>query len=285
MSRKRIALLDGDMFAFKVAFASMNEIMFDEYVISVGDTAEAKQALDNWIHSVKEQVGADEVVVAFTNKLNFRKDIFPEYKANRVGKPRPHLVKILREYCEQTYKTAALDGLEADDLLGILGTKSYFGGDEHPEIINVSMDKDISVIPGASFNPDKDTMIQWADPIDALQAFYIQTLTGDAADNYKGCPGIGKVKAAKYIQEARDAATINGHLEIFTFLELGWDAIVKCFEKSYLTKEDAIVQAQMAKILWCFDWDEKRKRVIPWTISSFLDNKDFYKAITKWRQR
>ena len=41
MSKERVAVMDADIFVYKVAQAAMKEIMFDEYVVSIGDKSEA----------------------------------------------------------------------------------------------------------------------------------------------------------------------------------------------------------------------------------------------------
>ena len=242
---RRTAVLDGDMFVYKVGHAAMKEIMFDEYVISIGDYPEAVVALENWIDAVTKKIDVDGFTIAFTSKNNFRKEIYPEYKANRTKNKKPYLVKQLQEYCERTYKCLTVDGLEADDIIGQAMTNPRFG-----DVIGVSMDKDMLTIPGATFNPDKDAIVQRTSLLDATVKFYVQTLTGDAVDNYKGCPGIGEVKAYKAMNKVLDECTTNGHTEYLEFVDKGWEIICKLFEKSYLTAFDAWENASMAKILW-----------------------------------
>jgi DNA polymerase-1 len=77
----------------------------------------------------------------------------------------------------------------------------------------------------------------------------MQTLTGDAVDNYIGCPGIGKVNAKKILDAADDK----------------WAAIVKAYEKAGLTEEDALIQARCARILRHTDYDLEKKEVILWS--------------------
>lgn len=253
--QKTIALLDGDIFIYKVAFAAMKEIMFDEYVISVGDSAEAKVALDNWIDKVVTDVGADRMQIAFTSHTNFRKEINPEYKAHRT-KPAPYLVKELRQYCYKVYDTIAQEGLEADDILGKIVSESYLNpcGDR---VIGISEDKDLRTVPGAHFNPRHSTIPETINILDATKAFFTQVLVGDPADNYKGCPGIGAVKAASYIERAEKEATFAGegsgpltYVDYYEFVNEAWEAIVKCYEKAGHEQHDAITNATMAKILW-----------------------------------
>jgi DNA polymerase-1 len=65
----------------------------------------------------------------------------------------------------------------------------------------------------------------------------MQTLTGDATDGYKGCPGVGPVKAKRILDKA-----IEEDIDM-------WDAVVDTFIKAKLSRDEAILQARMAYIL------------------------------------
>ena len=80
-----------------------------------------------------------------------------------------------------------LEDVEGDDVMGLLCRK---------EDVIVSDDKDMLTIPGLKLKGGE--LIQtseWA----ANFAFYSQVLIGDTADNYPGCKGVGKVKAAQVL--------------------------------------------------------------------------------------
>jgi hypothetical protein len=55
----------------------------------------------------------------------------------------------------------------------------------------------------------------------------------------------------------------NGEFEVDR-LRLWWDAIVAAFEKAGLGEEEAILNAQMARILRVTDWDKNKQEVILW---------------------
>jgi len=238
---KRIAILDGDIFVYKVATATMKEIMFDEYVVAIGDRAEAIVALSNWIEKVKTDIDADDIHIAFTGKDNFRKKIWAGYKQNRTRK-KPMLVKELQDWCMQNYSCLVDAKLEADDILGQWMSESYLNKDL--DYVGVSEDKDLQGVPGALFNPEKDTLIQRKDLDEAIMFFYTQVLTGDTSDGYKGVPGVGPVKAARYLGKACDESE-----GLYDFIDKGWRAILKLYEKNG-DVNDAYINADMAKILW-----------------------------------
>jgi DNA polymerase-1 len=142
------------------------------------------------------------------------------------------------------YDTFQRPYLEADDVMGILSTSNIIKGKK----IIVSEDKDMKTIPGWLFNPRKDA--EEANLISAEEAdywFYYQTLVGDSTDNYKGCPGIGPVKAEKILME-----------------ESSWDAVLYTYLCKGLTEQDAITQARVARICRASDYDFTHKQPIPW---------------------
>ena len=233
--------MDADIFVYKVAQAAMKEIMFDEYVVSIGDKSEAIVALDNWFTSVCTKINADHMILAFTGKNNFRYDIWPEYKSNRKDQKKPYLVKELQDYCMTKYSCQLVDNLEADDILG----KYMTYPSKDIEYIGVSEDKDLLGVPGWLFNPQKDALPHKTEFGDAVAFFYTQVLTGDTADGYKGVPGVGPVKASKYIDKAREES--EGDWE---FITKGWDAILKVYFHAGMENEEAYTNASMAKILW-----------------------------------
>ena len=64
---------------------------------------------------------------------------------------------------------------------------------------------------------------------------YFQTLAGDTSDGYKGCPGIGKVKANNALVDC------NNEVEM-------WEATIELYEAKGLTAEDAVLTMQLANM-------------------------------------
>lgn len=239
--------MDADIFCYKTAEAARKEIPFNEYFISITDSAEAKVALDNWIESVRKTIDADDVVLAFTGPNNYRKKIWDGYKAHRSKQPL-ETFNTLKTYCFKHYDCIMEESLEADDILGIHVSNNFIFNHEPVEVVGVSEDKDMKAIPGKIFNPAKDSFIQDISFEDAVYNFYLQVLVGDSADGYKGCIGVGETKARrsldKLYQECREQVGFNYD----AFIEHGWSLV-----KSFYTKAkqgDEVINATMAKILW-----------------------------------
>jgi DNA polymerase-1 len=115
-----------------------------------------------------------------------------------------------------------------------------------PERIIVSDDKDLKTIPGRLYRQGvlhEITMDQ------ANLCWLSQTLTGDPADGYKGCPGVGEVKAKAILSKP------GGR----------WENVKQAFLKAGLTESDAVLQARLARILRHGDWDSANKRPKLWS--------------------
>lgn len=139
--------------------------------------------------NIEVNTGITDMVLYISGKNNFRKQIYPEYKANRLKTERPPvLVPLVQYFCENKGALSE-DTLEADDLLGLNQTE---------KTAIVSIDKDLLMIPGWHYNFVKDELI-FVSEFDGLRNFYSQLLIGDPADNIKGAQGIGKAKAAKIL--------------------------------------------------------------------------------------
>ena len=92
---------------------------------------------------------------------------------------------------------------------------------------------------------------------DADKYFFTQVLTGDATDGYKGIPGIGP-KKAEAILGARPH----------------WGAVEQAYIKAGMTRDDAIQQARLARILRFSDYDSMKGEVILWTPPSASPTKN-----------
>jgi DNA polymerase-1 len=148
--------------------------------------------------------------------------------------------KALKAWVTGEYNTVVKPGLEGDDCLGIIATKP------DSDCIIVSDDKDLKTIPGRLFRPAAGESLTISEA-DADRFFLTQVLTGDTTDGYKGVPGIGPKKAE----------TILGPRP-------HWGAVEQAFIKAGLTKDDAITQARLARILRWSDWDAQKGEPILW---------------------
>lgn len=248
----RTILVDGDIDAYQIAARSDVSIDWGDGVMSKSaDSEDAKKQITERYKRLQKMLGADRMIVCLSDSQNFRKDILPTYKSNRKGVIKPALLSELRKYLHESYEVFQRPMLEADDVLGVLSTM----GDNQlikGERLIVSIDKDMKSIPGKLFNPkhpDRGVIEIGVEQADLEHMR--QTLTGDSVDGYGGCPGIGKGKVDKYLTKEHPEQTL-------------WDLVVAAYVSKGLTEEDALKQAQVARICRAEDYDFINKRPIPW---------------------
>jgi len=250
-------LIDADIVAYRTAAASERPHNWGDGVWSLTCHEEdITQAFDQTVEYYAEQLEADRVILCFSDpKQNWRRSLFPAYKSNRRDQRRPMLLNWLRQtYIPDRYETYQRQTLEADDVMGVLATsKKLVSGNK----IVVSEDKDMRTIPCQLVSPRHaaDEGLTLADAVEKItedEADYnhlTQSLTGDTVDGYPGCKGVGPVAAKRLLSESGEDR---------------WQAIVTAYEKTGATAEDALIQAQIARICRASDFNFKTKKVIPW---------------------
>jgi 5'-3' exonuclease len=180
-----IALIDSDTLAYASAATAEGQ-----------GAAIACWNANKMVEDILRKLNVSDYQLYLTGDSNFRYQIYPEYKANRLKTPRPTLLPDVVAHLIREWGAFTSEGGEADDDLGIQHTKNNENG---VESILVSIDKDLQMIPGWNFNPKRDERVLIS-PTDAIRFFYYQLLVGDTADNIKGAPGIGKVKANRALE-------------------------------------------------------------------------------------
>lgn len=238
----RTVLIDADILCYQIA-SSLEEVFeFNGRYVLHADLNDGIREMGNAIDYILEAVDADEAVLALSHPYNFRKDVLPTYKENRTGKHKPMILGGLRDYIMDKLDGYMWHGLEGDDILGIMATEPC----EDEERVIYSADKDLKTIPGYYWDPD-DGLIGYTSEAEADYNWLFQTLTGDPTDNYKGCPGIGPVKAERILQANPTFA-----------------GVVLAYEKAGLTGKDALQQARCARILRWGEYDFEQEKVNLW---------------------
>ena len=239
-------LIDGDVVAYKATAAVEQEIDWGDDLFTLHSNVDrAREIVEAQLAGWLTKLDAGNLIVAFSDSHNFRKDIFPAYKSNRKDKRKPVAYKQVKAWMEETWICYQRPGLEGDDILGILSTSEKI---IRGQKIIISVDKDFKTIPGYFYNPDKDEKPEFYEEGDANYWHLMQTLMGDATDGYPGCPGVGPKKAEKLLEE-----------------DCSWFTVVSAYEKAGLTEDDALVQARCARILRTEDYDFKKKEVKLWS--------------------
>jgi hypothetical protein len=182
-------LLDSDILGYRVAFACKNE------KIEVAKRILDKSIIDILMGCDHDDRFYDEWKLFLTGKNNFRLEVATTavYKGNRTA-PKPLHLPLLREHMVKEWGAFICDGYEADD--GIATEATALGDD----CIMVSVDKDFDQVKGWHYNFIKKRHYYVTED-EGNKAFYMQMLMGDGADNIKGLHLVGKVRAAKMLEE------------------------------------------------------------------------------------
>lgn len=244
-----IALLDGDIIAFRCAAACQQTLDWgdgSEKTLSVDTETAISTALDmvrNWTELARCKVP----LVCFSADLNWRHAIYPDYKISRRGGSKPQAYGAVVEAIEAEFKAIRMDGLEADDVMGILATSP---AEQYRGAVIVTLDKDLATVPGRHVNPNKDIMVRRISPQVADFNWHLQTLMGDRTDDIPGIHGVGPKKAEKILQEA----PYNDY----------WGAILGAYQAAGLGGTEAILNARLTRILRRTDYDRENNEVILW---------------------
>lgn len=240
-----ILIIDADITTYQSTASAENEIEWDSDTWTIDtDLNAAKRHFEWLLNEYQRLTGISEYKLCFSHQNNFRKALYPQYKGNRKGR-KPVGYTAVKKWAMEAYPSFCKDGLEGDDCMGILATK-YPG-----KTILVSMDKDLKTIPGKFFrlSPTGDHEMLDISDKDAEYNFLTQALTGDASDGYPGLPGVGPKKAEELLKK-RGAV---------------WQTVEDAYAAAGMTKDDAILQGRLARILRAENWDFEKEEIKPWT--------------------
>lgn len=261
-----IALLDGDVIAYRASIVQQHEIDWDgdgnttTHVSPEGAAVTALEMVQTWTN----RCGAKSAYVMLSGDQNFRKVILPTYKANRTAE-KPLAYQAAVDALETGTDSVLIPKLEADDLIGIYGT------DPRLNTVMVTIDKDLQSVPGRHWNPDKDPIrqIRTINARKADEYHLLQTMMGDKIDGYTGIPKVGEKTAHQILtlprRLLRKTTPITkgksaGKTKT-TWIPGGdcsvWQSMLDHAERGGLTAEDLITQARVARILRYgeYDWE------------------------------
>ena len=211
-------LIDASVYVFR-AYYSMPEDMVDD----AGNPVNALYGFCRFIGDFMEQVTPEYVAVLFDESLSksFRTEIYPEYKANR--DPAPPELKRQFGQCRRFVRAMGLmehasPRYEADDLIGTLVEHGRQQG--RPSTI-VTRDKDLTQLLAKDdvfwdfagkgklgYDQIPGSFGVWPEQIADFLA-----LAGDAVDNIKGVPGVGKKTAEGLLNHFGSLDEIYGNLD------------------------------------------------------------------------
>lgn len=167
------------------------------------------------------------IVAADQGGSSYRKDIYPEYKANRkelVEKQTPEEKEQARKFFDEYERTLqAIDehpelnliryqGVEADDIAAYICSRRVDYGYDKIWLISSDRDWDLMIdekVSRFSYVTRKEqTVDTWDNPVSREQYISYKVLIGDKGDNVPGIPGIGPKRAADLISKYGSALDI-----------------------------------------------------------------------------
>ncbi len=248
--QKKLFLLD----AYALVFRAYYALIRNPRITSKGRNTNAQFGFTNTLIDLIKNQNPTHMAVCFdTSAATERHTDFADYKANRQETPEdisaavPDIKKIIEGF---NIPVVAIDGYEADDVIGALAKKAEKEG---YQVFMVTPDKDYGQLVSDNikiYKPPyqggtieimgpKEICAKW-DIEKVEQVIDILGMMGDAVDNIPGIPGVGEKTAAKLLKEygslenvLQNAANIKGKLG----------------EKIVAGKEMAIMSKKLATII------------------------------------
>ena len=234
-----VALIDGDIVAYKSAYVSTDSFGEQEIYDPLAVETNVGLIVQEWSQLAK---GRPVVCLSDDSHRYFRHKIYPNYKGNRDDRERPKALGHAYDCLKKNFDFVQYDGLEADDVMGILA-----GSTELSDPVIVSIDKDMLTIPGKVLNPNKLRRPIRVSKAAADRMMLKPALMGARTDGYPGVEGIGPVKAEKIIEAHAD-------------IRSAWQAVVETFGN----ETDALTMTRLARILRHDDYNSEKGEVRLW---------------------
>lgn len=272
--------------------------MPDDMVDGEGNPVNALYGFCRFIGDFIEQVRPEHMAVLFDESLttSFRAEIYPEYKANR--EPAPPELKRQFVQCRRFAKAigvmnSASPRYEADDLIGTLVEE---GRREGRASTIVTRDKDLAQLVSKNdvfwdysgkgkiaYEQIPANFGVWPEQI----ADYL-ALAGDAVDNIKGVPGVGKKTAAALLQHFGSLEKIYSNLH--TVHEVNVRGAAKLGAKLDEHRDAAMLARKLTGIA-CdapFEWPPTRMRLSSpdlGALNALYDEADIGTALRRQAER
>lgn len=252
---------------YEVTFSDGNALTFmdakerDEYLKAEGLTKDdvqiekfvdvlsegiALMIADRKLEEILDEVGTRDCELYITGSGNYREQVAytKPYKGGRVADKPVHYDAVRQHYISY-HGAVVVDGMEADDMIGIRVT-------DDPDInVCCSIDKDLNMIAGLHYDWNK--LIKYrVDEYNAHRFFLQQLLKGDTTDNIGGLPKIGDKKAELIVNTACENGGIIS----------AWDEVKRLYQEKigdnwldYLNEQGRLLWIKRSKdeSLWNAD--------------------------------
>ncbi|HST39843.1 MAG TPA: DNA polymerase I, partial [Conexibacter sp.] len=213
-------LIDGNSLAYRAFFALPESI-----ATSTGFPTNAIFGFASMLVKLLTEYGARATIVAWDRGHSGRREVYPEYKAQRSSRPDlfkqqwPHLEPLVDAF---GYANVSLEGFEADDVIASIAERAKASGIPVKIVTGDRdsfqlVDRGVEIMATArgiteTRTYDRQGVIdRYGIPPELVPDFI--GLKGDTSDNIPGVPGIGDKTAAQLLQEFGDLEGVLANAE------------------------------------------------------------------------
>lgn len=212
MEEKKLFLID----AYAMIYRAYYALIRSPRITSAGFNTSAIFGFINSLEDILRHENPSHIAVCFDppHGASFRREIFPEYKAQREAQPEditasiPYIKEIVAAF---NIPIVEREGFEADDVIGTLATIAEKEGyttymmtpdKDYGQLVTDHIFMYRPSLGGKGFEVRGPAEICEKYGIEnPVQVIDLLALMGDASDNIPGCPGVGEKTAVKLIRE------------------------------------------------------------------------------------
>jgi len=238
-------------------------------------------ALQNLVRGL-ESVKPDYFVVTWDiGKSRWRRELLPSYKSNRKYETEQnpkvpweavwHQMEVTRTILKHAGVTQiGIEGVEADDLIGLLATGFDKWG-EYDDVVIMSQDHDLHQLVGGKIRQfdlvrkswiNREGVKQLNGGLAGKQLIEVKALMGDSGDEIPGVRGMGPSGAVNLIQKFGSVERVFSNESKFTVEAMG---------KKYASVLECKPVVELAKKLVTIPTSEDYLQLAPSEITQFLE--------------
>jgi DNA polymerase-1 len=284
-SAHTLYLIDISSFIFRAFFAVRS------LTSKTGEPTNAVYGVATMLQRLVSEANPTHLAVVYDSKEpSFRKEIYPEYKANRSSVPEdliPQFARIEQLILGFKMHSYRQSGVEADDLIATL-TKRWCKLSPKNRVVIVSSDKDLMQLiddrviawdtMSNKFYGTNEVIEKFGVPPECIRDYL--GLVGDTSDNIPGVPGVGSKTATELLKQFK---TMEGILQAAANGEIAGkkcQVIADNAEKARLSAELATLHDSLTIDVDPRDFEYKFQ-VTPEGIA-LLRELDFHSLVTRW---
>ena len=261
MTRPRAYLIDSSIYIFR-AWHIYDESITD----SQGNPSNAVFGFCDFLYQLIRQKKPEFIACAFdsSQKESYRKELYPEYKANR--DPAPEELKVqfrnCRDFCQALgIANFTSERYEADDIIGSLAHRLREQG---MAITIVSADKDLAQLVLGEEDAWWDFArgkvlnhkgIEQHFGVRPDQIADMLALTGDKIDNIPGIPGVGATTASRILKKYSTVEEVIENIEQIAEMRFRGSSRVQALIKTH--KEILPLSKLLTTIVTDIEFDEE----------------------------